>query len=209
MKVSNLLFSGSMVCALQRPVDPKTETRRLAKPHWEAGDVLYVRETCRGEELPDGLDGVRFKADQAFVPIANTPAASIDWLKLHTYAKHSGRQVGPWVPAIHMPRWASRITLKVVEVQQELLIDISDRDCIAEGISRDEREELPGYRVEVFSYPGGPDEGFTSARRAYLHLWNSINGKKAPVSSSPTVWVTRFERAILWNVDTYLGSAGA
>lgn len=100
----------------------------------------------------------------------------------------SGRP--PWRPSIHMPRWASRLTLYVTEVRVERLQDISEADAIAEGIARDTvgnvreffvdqestkdmRDDMPLYFVR------GDDRDdalcFT-AREAYSRLWESING---------------------------------
>ena len=73
-----------------------------------------------------------------------------------------------WRPSIHMPRWASRITLKIVSVRVERVQEISRADEIAEGT---------------------PDGMFFDC------LWDSINAKRAPWSSNPWVWVIEFRKA--------------
>lgn len=141
-----------------------------ARLPYAPGDRLYVREGVRGEELPDGQDGVRYRADYAFIPIEgiNAPAR---WLKLHTYADHSGHPVGPWVPSIHMPRWASRLALTVTDVRVQRLQDISEEDAIAEGC--DPVHFAPGGST------GNPSDGWLSYSEGFRTLWNSLHGADA------------------------------
>jgi hypothetical protein len=193
-----ILFSAPMVRALLSGT--KTQTRRVAKlapeasggllrpcPYGILGDRLWVRETCRGEELSGGEDGVRYVADGAFRPIEDTKAAAIDWLKLHTYRGHAGTPIGPKVPGIHMPRWASRITLDVTGVRVERLQDISEADAKAEGVE-------PGQWV-VDDPAGLIDWPLKSRERpyanAYALLWDSINGAGA-WAANPWVWGITF-----------------
>ena len=102
-----------------------------------------------------------------------------DWLDAHDVGKNltTGRTYRTkWRPSIFMPRWASRITLRVESVRVERLNDISEADAVAEG---------------VFSVK--PDSHH-SAHWLFAELWDGINGKRAPAASDPWVWVVTFSR---------------
>ena len=213
-----ILFSGAMVRALL--AGTKTQTRRLAKgigrysdgslvrlspddsspcdgevrcPYGAPGDRLWVRETWRTEELADGTDGVRFP-DGAFCACENTPEVGDAWGSQHS-AK-SARRGTVWRPSIHMPRWASRLTLEVTGVRVERLQDISEADARAEGA-----QVVPFYPDDGFPLSDGwthvGDDGkcvlYTSARDSFRSLWESINGAEA-WASNPWVWVVSLKR---------------
>lgn len=78
-------------------------------------------------------------------------------------------------PGIHMPRWASRLTLTVSDVRVERLTDISEVDALAEGIIRYGGDEFDDAE---FSMAEGGDI-YSSAVEAYEALWNRINGALA------------------------------
>lgn len=148
-----IIFSAPMARALLD--GRKTQTRRLAwRPQgrmtsfsppplvpspWQAvvpGDRLWVRESVRGEEHPEeDISGVRYLADDFWQPIANTEQASEDWLRLYTYATTDTLTGGRSVPSIHMPRWASRLTLTVTAARVEPLWAMTEADAIAEGVT--------------------------------------------------------------------------
>ena len=88
--------------------------------------------------------------------------------------------------SIHMPRWASRITLKVTDVRVERLHDITDADAIAEGIERSVAGTfyVRGIDVELAE--------FGDARTAFSFLWDGINGERADWESNPFVWRVAF-----------------
>lgn len=77
-----------------------------------------------------------------------------------------------WRPSIHMPRWASRITLEVTDVRVERLQSISTSDAWAEGI------------------PSSPD---VDPVHQYHDLWESINGAGS-WDANPWVWAVSFKR---------------
>lgn len=151
-----IIFSGPMVRALLE--NRKTQTRRVLKPqpeirdgndsiwmgppfgpnaysgvypdglkvvssvNYAPGDRLWVKENYAhgwpmnpGDVLPpdprNGQVAITYRAD------GNVPFGGS----------------GKWRSSIHMPRWASRITLEVTEVRVQRLQDISEEDAEAEG----------------------------------------------------------------------------
>ena len=171
-------------------------------PYGQPGDRLWVRETCRAVELPSGLDGVRYIADDAFIPIENSSSASEKWMKLASYGmKKSGRTECRTVPAIHMPRWASRILLEVTGVRVERLNDISGNDAAAEGVQVPcDTQGRPLLRltglVSPLKFLDGRPQGWTAddfLRFEYVELWEQINGHGS-WAANPWVWVVEFKR---------------
>ena len=152
-------------------------------PYGQPGDRLWVREKCIAEGIPDGLYGVRYLADDAFIPIQSTSEAADRWLDLRFYGKRpSPVATVKTVPAIHMPRWASRITLEVIGVRVERLQEISVADALAEGVN-----VHPDHH-------GKPRTSFYSPVQAYRDLWGAINGPGS-WGANPWVWVVEFRRA--------------
>lgn len=102
-----------------------------------------------------------------------------------------------WRSPLYMPRWASRLSLEVVSVRCERLHDITDDDARAEGVTEVTFIPDDGFPPSL-GYMAGPDDGraalFTSPRDAFEEGWNLINGKRAPWSVNPWVWVVEFRR---------------
>ena len=214
MKERPILFSGPMVRAILSGT--KTQTRRVLKPQpyfdnrgllwWEwsrsagsasidpvgqpsdewlkhcpygaPGDVLWVRETW----APSDLAPVLYRADG---PVRN----------------------GRWRPSIHMPRWASRLSLRIKSVRVERLQDITEADAIAEGAHRmtctqglQWADGSPKGATWSMQRPhpaeADPENGHRhclgSARMAFANLWQSINGAGS-WAANPFVWVIEFE----------------
>ena len=80
-------------------------------------------------------------------------------------------------PSIHMPRWASRITLEVERVWAERIQEISDDDAEAEGIFNNSGLHLWHCNYQVFH----PDQecgcGDRYASEEFAELWDSIYSK--------------------------------
>ena len=190
-----ILFSGAMVRTLL--AGTKTQTRRGGKakhlpwlensvlnflegkwnqrplPYGKPGDRLWVRETWRtdarlDDKAPNAFSGwpVKYEADSTAL----------------NHGAFFGQTDGKTRVSIHMPRWASRITLEITGVRVERLQDISEADALAEGI------EDRGKGFAVY----GTDDGITfDPIRSYRSLWEQINGPGS-WDANPWVWVVEF-----------------
>ncbi|MEO0385079.1 MAG: hypothetical protein AAF234_16155 [Pseudomonadota bacterium] len=99
-----------------------------------------------------------------------------------------------WRPSIHMPRWASRLTLIVTDVRVQRLQDISEWDAIAEGLKWYEDETKPerdsGWILEPNKRePGKVGVVSADARVGFEYLWDSINAKRG-FGWEENPWVT-------------------
>lgn len=156
MKEYPRLFNGEMVRAILS--GRKAQTRVFADDRRfkgiQVGDVLWVRETMRLSSPTEGF----YSADRK--PLVFPQGRRIEWRDIKD--RWSSTMA---VPSIHMPRWASRITLEVTGVRVERLQDILEADAKAEGCCE--------TRVRV-----GNGINWTSARGNFVRLWDSIYPKR-------------------------------
>ncbi|WP_039659626.1 hypothetical protein [Pantoea sp. MBLJ3] len=153
-------------------------------PFGENGDRLWVRETCQAVEHESGLDVVSYPAEGNEIPVKAHPLDSGRWVDLYRYRGGEGKIV----PSIHMPRWASRITLEITGVRVERLQDISEEDAKAEGVPP-AGDLLPDYPGTYLT----PKSDFATAGVAFQRLWQSIYGDDS-WQANPWVWVIEFKR---------------
>lgn len=150
-------------------------------PYGKPVDRLWVRETWRTGKALDGCSpkviaeqcidaGYKFDVDHPAAPI---------WYEADGKHRRWGDDdeadflgVGKTRVSIHMPRWASRITLEITGVSVERLNEISEEDALAEGIE-------PTL--------------MNDARTRFINLWTSINGDGS-WDANPFVWVIEFKR---------------
>jgi hypothetical protein len=148
-------------------------------PYGRPGHKLWVRETWGVGNRPcpsrGWVDGIEYRAD--CTDDCAPPLHDI----IPDHVEADSIRAG-WRPSIHMPRWASRITLRITDVRVERLNSISEADARAEGC----RSFGPT--------PGGDHDVPTGgAVEAYQALWEHINGDGS-WAANPWVWVVGFER---------------
>lgn len=177
MKERGMIFNGEMVRAILD--GRKTQTRRVMKPQPDEDGLAkvingpWVDTSERIYRCPFGVPGDRIWVRETFSPVPDheEPAGCSAIL----YAADGNGPYGKWVPSIHMPRWASRITLEITGVRVERLNDISECDAKAEG---------------------APTECCVIGDKHFLgfrSLWKSIYGDES-WRSNPWVWVIEFKR---------------
>lgn len=147
--------------------ESREETVHRVYPVTQPGDRLWVREgwytvPAYDDLSPSQLSGeesVRFDADSAW----------------QTWGHSEPRQHGRLRSPIHMPRWASRLTLTVTEVRVQRLQDISEADAVAEGIELYYLAGLSGW-TDYGSSDGMVKRYFADPRKSYASLWESLHG---------------------------------
>jgi hypothetical protein len=158
---------------------PSDDTwHRVYSPYGYAGDRLYVRESW----LPDAPRDATW-ADTEFFGCKDAPLSLIPRrYRTPQYVLYRATWDGSdlrWRPSIHMPRWASRISLELTGVRVERVQDIREADAIAEGCKRSGI-----FRQES-----------TTARGRYRELWDSLNKARGyGWDVNPWVWVLEFRR---------------
>lgn len=140
------------------------------EPRYKVGDVLYLKEPYY--ELPFG--GYQYKFDENIF-----------------YYEYKNK--------LFMPASAARHFIKIIAVRGERLQDISDEDCIKEGIYQTEciAEDYfepvyeNGYNA-TSKKSGILCIQYDTPREAYAALIDAINGKDT-WDNNPWVWVYDYE----------------
>jgi len=103
-----------------------------SKMPYEAGDILWVRETWTKYYYVDEDGYTHYDMPMTYYAADGTPDFSVvdgDGFQLED-------QRIKWKPSIHMPRPAARLFLEITDIRVERLQDITDEDATAEGIQR-------------------------------------------------------------------------
>lgn len=135
---------------------------------WRPGDLLWVREAwC--------VDGTWDRTPPSQIPVTDRDPLPVAY---RADGENEPTLRGRWRIGMHMPRWASRLTLVVESVRVERVQEISEADAEREGVT-------PFQDGRWYAY-----------RDAFAVLWDQINGKRPGCSwaDNPWVWVVQYHR---------------
>ncbi|HGM6992107.1 TPA: hypothetical protein ACKP7H_002359 [Serratia marcescens] len=167
----------------------KPRSKPFLCPFGQVGDRLWVREAYQGP---------LFNFDQMETYLEDTSKFErpefceyrADGGKTPEYYDADDNLRYGWKPSIHMPRWASRITLEITAVRVERLNDISEEDAEAEGI------DMEALYDSQDCYDCIADHNMTgrpTVTGAFKYLWESIYGVDS-WNANPWVWAISFRR---------------
>ena len=185
MREHPLIFNTEMMRAILN--GNKTQTRRVPVKHyrsWQIGDRIWVRERFGyvwPDDCEDGDEGNemygRPMTDKECKIVYYADEPDFLWWSDET----EDNTCKMWRPSIHMPRWASRITLEITGLREEYVQDISYENILYEGW--DSRKSEP-----FLNSTAGVD-----ARAWFCKLWDSINKKRGyGWNANPMVKVIQF-----------------
>lgn len=149
------------------------------------GDRLWVRETWNAFDFSQDGDEAwpcaKIPTQQDIAEIAEQGCRVSPPQIVHRESERARKWFADqkWRPGIHMPRWASRLTLTVTDVRVERLQDISEGDAVTEGTQEPSLRDLGGDLAQAAM----------SERQVFKRLWDSINGDGA-WDSNP--WVAAY-----------------
>lgn len=174
---------------------------RIRCPYGYPGDRLWVRETWQA--LHVSVNPETGHGEDIDVPTSIPKDSRNGWKVAYAATdpqadEHRDDRGFSWRPGIHMPRWASRITLEITQVRAQRLHDITEEDALAEGMD-----------PIVAKVP--------TARDVFRITWDDINGRAQPLldddgepvlddnerpimiapkswDSNPWVWAVTFKR---------------
>jgi hypothetical protein len=139
------------------------------------GDRLYVREAWRSAApLDDTSPG---EMDDLLFPPLRYDADG----RVENWREWRGHDVGRFRQGMHMPRWASRLTLIVTDVRVQRLQEISEADAIAEGLEYDIDGDVDGDGRHIVIESWRAADYLPWLRdpiEAYADLWDQLNGAR-------------------------------
>lgn len=181
-------------------------TNSIKCPYGKPGDILWVRENGQlvAWDFEDGEATIHYENGDEETFIIPDDDKSLDWVNKQIQklerkgvlrlVKTEGEEdrfeftgkKQPLIPSIHMPKWTSRIFLKITSIKVERLQDITEEEAISEGVEK--------YHDSPFYKNYTTQNGWVAtAQASFYSLWEKINGLNS-WKANPWVWVIEFKQ---------------
>jgi|JI9StandDraft_1071089.scaffolds.fasta_scaffold35961_6 hypothetical protein len=140
---------------------------------WRREDRLWVKERWRPfYESDTGVVGIQYSHGESEEFYGEEKELCLKTLN----------GTDRWRPSTHLPKWAARTVIKVVDVWIERLHAISRDDCRLQGC------RLPLTPADTTFY-----DGFDELRSQFAMQWD-IDNKEYHWAKNPWVWVISFNK---------------
>lgn len=182
----------------------KTQTRRIIKSQDERLDYLrgwsleygFAEFGREGEEpllriLPHYYVGEMVAVAMSYKSIYERVAKT--WEYAEEY-KNEHKDLAGWNNKMFINTKMPFAQIKITNIRVERLQDISDEDCLKEGIYEDGDDSSGLYVVPFYDFWGNKGDGFDNPKEAFAALIDKINGY-GTWESNPYVWAYDFELA--------------
>lgn len=168
----------------------KTQTRRIG--YTQNGFVVFDGEDFRLKKLDNGqalltLCNNEFKT--AHYKIGEEVAIAQRYSDITDALRQELSQLPGWRNKMFVKADLMPHRIRITNIRIERLQDISEEDCLKEGIWRDDNVGLEGV---TYWYHGLANSSFRTAKEAYAALIDKISGN-GTWESNPWVFVYDFE----------------
>ncbi len=209
-----IIFNSDMVKAIlegrktqtRRPINPQPDEGTLVGFSFFSGnDAIEIRDYTKGTSMiikcPFGKVGNRLWVKETWNITQFDNHGKLEFPNIYYRAdsstqlfvsdvvwKYNRPNNGKWRPSIHMPRWASRITLKITGVNVQRIQEITHKECELEGAND---EKWQSWSEDAWNAGLPPGSHIENIKEHFENIWNSIYGNW---DSNPWVWVINFEK---------------
>lgn len=214
-----MIFSPAMVALIQR--GEKTQTRRLVTPPpirvlrvTRRDASLTLRASCSDDDPPETIDCPHAIGDvlwirERWTATFRRSGRDLSWHEVERNERTESLcssiryaadaidrpdRANEWVSPIFMPRWASRLSIRIEDVRAEELQDLSAFDVADEGLPQNLPSKGPSPASRTLNGDVG-DSSLDRPRAAFRERWNRIHARNGPTwEDNPWVWVFSFSR---------------
>ena len=161
----------------------------LCAPSYKVGEVVAIAQSYR---TINEFYEIAYKRHNSFhgqiVTKYDIPFKEIvKWFNL----RESLKDTAGWTNKMFVKADLMIFHIRIINIKIERLQDISDKDCLKEGIYEDSGDDE--FPPSIFyEFEGNKDDGFDTPREAFATLIDKVSGK-GTWESNPYVFVYEFE----------------